>query len=59
MKFLNKKEVTNKLRYNLSIKSAFSNSLYTKRSKGKFIDVLQKLDQWILNNGDALFQHEL
>ena len=40
MKFLNKREVTNKLRTNLHIKSAFSNSLYTKRSKGKAINII-------------------
>jgi hypothetical protein len=52
MRFLNKKEVKQKLRANLNIKSGFSNTLYTRRVKGKAFDNIDRSNTWIIKYAD-------
>lgn len=59
MRFLNKKEVKQKLRANLNIKSGFSNTLYTRRVKGKAFDNIDRINTWIIKYADQLFEDEL
>tara|TARA_B110000285_G_C15129181_1_gene622327 strand:- start:588 stop:923 length:336 start_codon:yes stop_codon:yes gene_type:complete len=59
MKFLNKIEVKKKLRDNLNIKSQFSNTLYTRRVKGKAFDNVDKINSWILKYSDLICEDEI
>jgi hypothetical protein len=59
MRFLNKREVESKLRENLNLKSGFSNSLYNRRNKGNAMDLIDRINTWIIKYGDLLFEDEL
>lgn len=50
MRFLNREEVNNKLRTNLILKSGFCNTLNTRRTKGRALDTMDKINTWIIKN---------
>ena len=50
MRFLNRQEVKKKLLTNLILKSGFCNTLNTRRTKGKALDTIDRINTWIIKN---------
>ena len=47
-----------KIKLNLRCKLHFLNSIYTYKTKGKAVESIEKVHQWVKYNEDALFENE-